>query len=241
MKDQRGSAHLPIILALLFGSAVVVTIFGYMLWPKDSDTDTSAVVDVNKTRVNSNVKADVNTNAAVSNGNLNVNSNANSNNNTNTAVEPGIDDWKRYSNTALKYSFRYPTDLKSNECKVDGVPVYSFVSEDGVPCGTEWFGNGFGVAKQSSTYKEATSIQQTKDAIVNPVTSTVEIDGTSATRVRGVTKSGPDVMGGGNRYADYVFVMRSGVGYIINSLSVTNTAYRQADFNYFLDTIDFTD
>ncbi|MBI5405168.1 MAG: hypothetical protein HY976_02980 [Candidatus Kerfeldbacteria bacterium] len=48
-------------------------------------------------------------------------------------------------------------------------------------------------------------------------------------------------MGGGNRYNDFVFLMRQGVGYIINDLSVTNTAYRQADFERFLDTIDFAD
>lgn len=37
MVNQRGFQHLPIILALFFGAAVTVTIFGYMLWPKDEE------------------------------------------------------------------------------------------------------------------------------------------------------------------------------------------------------------
>lgn len=64
MLRERGSQHLPIILALFFGAAVVVTIFGYMLWPKDSDTNTNTVVNLNRT-VNNNTNVPINTNVAV--------------------------------------------------------------------------------------------------------------------------------------------------------------------------------
>lgn len=108
MKDQRGSAHLPIILALFFGAAVVVTIFGYMLWPKDSDTDMSAVVDVNKVVAAKNDNGNANTNNNV-NASVNTNGNANSNSNTNTTVDP-LAGWKTYTNTAWGFSFKYPSE-----------------------------------------------------------------------------------------------------------------------------------
>lgn len=348
MKDQHGSAHLPIILALLFGAAVVVTIFGYMLWPKDEEISTDTVIDVNKIATAKSNNENKNTSIAsdptagwktytdsdgrfmfrypegmttelrsarseiaiLLNGSeryslvvgskigpvvSNKSSNPECYRQTETlGTEPvwsvneflcGIGstpnpivystadssivyefskseagnyleleliiqgfrlssptaNWKTYTNTALKYTYRYPSDLKSNECTNNNVPEYSFVSEDRVPCGTEWFGNGFGFSKQPNMYNQAATIKLTKDELVSPVTSTVEIDGITATRVRGVTKSGPNVMGGGNRYNDFVFLTRQGVGYIINDLSVTNTAYRQADFERFLDTIDFAD
>jgi len=223
---QRGSI-VPAI-ALIFGAAVVVTIFGYMLWPKDEEIVTTSSLNMNAIQ-------------AARNSNLNAatNSNTNAATNTNTVVDPTAG-WKTYTNSALKYSYRYPGDFKTNECTNGGVPEYSFVSEDGVPCGTEWFGNGFGFSKQSSAYKQSETIAQTQAAIQNPITSTVTIDGMAATRVRGVLRADNDMMGGGNRYSDYVFLTKDGIGYIINNLSLTTSAYRQGDFETFLGTIDFS-
>ncbi|MBI5405167.1 MAG: hypothetical protein HY976_02975 [Candidatus Kerfeldbacteria bacterium] len=64
MFNQRGSQHLLIILALFFGAAVVVTIFGYMMWPKDSDTNTNTVVNLNRT-LNGNTNVPANTNTTI--------------------------------------------------------------------------------------------------------------------------------------------------------------------------------
>lgn len=100
--NQRGSI-IPVI-AFLFGAAVVVTIFGYMLWPKDEEiglTNTPFVVK--------NV-----------NGNANQSTNVNTNSNTNVNATPATEvlpaGVKRYTSEALGVTFTY---LASGQNSVD--------------------------------------------------------------------------------------------------------------------------
>lgn len=90
--NQRGSI-IPVI-AFLFGAAVVVTIFGYMLWPKESEISSNTSIDMNKV-------------AAAKNANGNVNSNANAN--TNSTTDPAAG-WKTYTNATHGYNIKYPKD-----------------------------------------------------------------------------------------------------------------------------------
>ncbi len=95
--NQRGSI-IPVI-ALFFGAAVVVLIFGYMLYPKDSDSPSNQPVPV---RANSNSTANANSN-------VNTNMNASINENTNIAIAVTVTwDWKTYENSTLGYHFKYP-------------------------------------------------------------------------------------------------------------------------------------
>lgn len=236
MKDQRGNI-VPVI-AVIFGLAVVVTIFAYQFWPKDKDFALGPLI-LKKHTTNSNANVNANTNAANTNVSTNINAATNANGNTNSSAN-ATQGWKTYSNSALYYTYKYPADLKASECTDAGVAIYSFVSASTVVCGTEWLGAGFSIAKQPSTYNQATTITQTQAAITNPTTTTTTIDGMTATRVRGVTKTGSDVLGGGGKYSDYLFFTRNGTGYIVSNLSTTGTAFRESDFATFLMTIDFT-
>ncbi|MBI4092307.1 MAG: hypothetical protein HY420_00085 [Candidatus Kerfeldbacteria bacterium] len=101
--------------AFLFGAAVVVLIFGYMLWPKDEEITSTGPVIVKNTNaaVSGNANGNLNLNQN-SNTNANANNNTNANSNTNTATDLTAG-WKTYTNTTFGYSIKYPSDWKANE------------------------------------------------------------------------------------------------------------------------------
>lgn len=113
MTNQRGSI-IPVI-AFLFGAAVVVTIFGYMLWPKDEEIASTSTVDTNKVVSPSN---NANT-SETTNGNTNA-----TNENVNVAAD-ATKDWKTYTNHTVGYSVKYPPQWEVADSNTQQVYINS--------------------------------------------------------------------------------------------------------------------
>lgn len=197
--------------------------------------DLSGDVFRNGTVVTNDSKVNQNTNQVAVNANAPDDSNITTNTSVSTADEA---EWQTFSNEIVGYEFMYPADLQANTCSDEEIAL---VSLNGVKCDIGGGAVRFQLTRQPSTYNQATNIAQIKVSITNPTTTTLEIDGLTATRISGVTTAGGSVNGGGGKHIDYVFFMKDGRDYTVSADSLSATAFRAEDFETFLTTIIFTE
>jgi hypothetical protein len=153
-----------------------------------------------------------------------------------TAFDPTAD-WKTYTNTELGYALKYPSTWKTSTCADISMVAFGL---QGLKCNTDAATEDFIVSKEVMSFNPEERITEVSKSLINPVRSTVVVDGIAATRITGTERKDENFFYGGGLYLDQVYLPKNGRYYRISYFIVSGEKKYVSEFDNFLSTFTFT-
>ena len=155
---------------------------------------------------------------------------------------PDLSDWKTYTNDKSDYTFTYPKSWVADDCGSNDQMIH--ITPTAIPCGADWYGNGFVVTKLKNKAERDQMIAQEKKSLSNFQKTSITIAGKPAIRITGTNLKTP-VNGEMNlpndSPSDQVFVTNNGTEYFIMNQTFAVSSPYAKEFETFLSTFRFTD
>ncbi len=153
-----------------------------------------------------------------------------------------MSDWQTYTNDKADYTFTYPKSWVADDCGSNGQMIH--ITPTAIPCGADWYGNGFVVTKLKNKAERDQMIAQEKKSLSNFQKTDITLAGKPAIRTTGMklkTPANGEMNLPNDSPSDQLFVTNNGTEYFIMNQTFAISSPYAKEFETFLSTFRFTD